>query len=227
MPTNAWVRWILIFSFLNVVLASYLLLGRPDLSRREDAEKIFALAEEIEKAGDYGKAEALYTQIMTEMSWSVMAPKAGYALAEIHKRHNFDMEKARTVLRQVADFEESEIGDKAQSDLAFIEAHWGDDKGEALKRWFQASEQYRAERYAEAINLLSEIESRYPQSTLVPHAMFRQGSAAEKSGYNSRAIDLYRSVAMKFPSHSVANNARKRFTALTGVTLDTGTQAPR
>ncbi|MEK8023637.1 MAG: tetratricopeptide repeat protein [Candidatus Hydrogenedentota bacterium] len=201
------VRWTVIVALLNFAATSTLLFGRPDLATRESSEKIFTVAMDLEKQKKFAEAAELYESIFYGMSATLIAPRAGERLANIYRSRMLDVDKARTVLREVAAFKESAYAEKAQADLAFMETHWGED-GSILKIWYEADASYRAKDYSKTLEILNRIAKEFPNSTLRPPSMMHIAKINKKLQKNEEAARVLREFLTAYPKDSAANEAR-------------------
>lgn len=172
MTREALFRWVLIFAFVNIGLTSYLLFVRPDVAAGREAEHLYEQASALDDAGNFEAAEKIYAAILDDYAVAPIAPRVGYALAQLYMRKTFQMDAAREVLERVAaDYPDSEWGARAAEDAAFFERHWDHD-GEPLRMWFRASEANKRGEFARAAEILEDLLSTYPDAKVEPKARF-------------------------------------------------------
>ncbi len=213
MRTEFLVRLAVIAAALNAALTTTLLFGRPDLAVRESAERLYAVAYELEKKGDYEEAAKLYEKIFYDMSSTLIAPKAGDRLADIYRRRLFDVEKARDVLREAASFNESAYAADARKDLEFMEKHWGED-GSVLKIWYQASHAFRSNDNGRSLELLRTIIQDHASSSLKPLALVRAARIHIKMGNKDEARKLLQDCVNQHADDPAAEEARSLMAGL-------------
>lgn len=207
------VRLTVITALLNFAMTSTLLFGRPDLAVRESSEKIFIKAAELEKQGKFPEAAELYESIFTNMSSTLLAPRAGERLADIYRRQMLDIDRARQILRESASFKGSAYADKARTDLEFMDRHWGAD-GSGLKLWYDASKSYRSGQKDHAIEVLKQIIESDAYPTLKPLAMMKVATIHKEQKRNEEAARVLRAFLGLYPKDTGAAEARAMLSSL-------------
>jgi outer membrane protein assembly factor BamD len=180
--------------------AKYIAPGEEEISG--NAEEVFHIAQEAEKAGNYKRAIHAYRTFMRKYTRDALAPGANFRAAQLE-------EKTHDYLAAAENYRW--LMEKYPADMHF---------DESIEGLFRIGEMYLngkkvkfmgisiANAHDRAVEIFASIIRAAPYGRYTARAQFDIGLAREKDGANDAAIQAYQAVVDKFPNDPVAADAQ-------------------